>query len=296
MASAPLTYFVSYSRADEAFALKLAERLRAEGVNLWIDQLDIPAGDRWDKAVQAALKSSQGLMVLLSKTSVDSDNVMDEVSYALDESKQVIPVLCGKCEIPFRLRRLQYVDLSADFEAGFPLLLKNLGVKGSPARDPAIAPEKASTASRASGGPGRIPDRGLAEKRRRSLAFVGLGAVAVALAIASLRGCVPPQPPPPQVLQREDVQAALSTAEDIEVEALELTVQANAQPWDSVKSDRQWRRIEELWENAAAPLKVMLDNNRDYLPLRLRVQNRHLEYTNRQVFTSAMYDYRKAFS
>lgn len=120
-------YFISYSRTDTAIATQLAEQLRKKHVNLWIDQLDIPAGNRWDNAIEDALETCPGMIVLLSKTSVESENVLDEVSYALEENDQVIPVLLEPCDIPFRLRRLQYIDLSTNYEDGFNRLLQNIG-------------------------------------------------------------------------------------------------------------------------------------------------------------------------
>jgi len=35
--------FFSYSRADSEFVLKLATDLRNAGIDIWLDQLDIPA-------------------------------------------------------------------------------------------------------------------------------------------------------------------------------------------------------------------------------------------------------------
>jgi len=40
--------FISYSRQDAEFALQLGRDLREAGVHLWIDQLDIPPGGRWE--------------------------------------------------------------------------------------------------------------------------------------------------------------------------------------------------------------------------------------------------------
>ena len=42
--------FFSYSRADGEFVLKLASDLRAAGIDLWLDQEDIPPGERWDRS------------------------------------------------------------------------------------------------------------------------------------------------------------------------------------------------------------------------------------------------------
>src|SRR5688500_2704260 len=107
--------FVSYSRADSQFAVKLASDLRANGASVWIDQLDIAAGARWDDAIEEALRRSARVIVLLSPKSAASQNVMDEVSFALDEGKTIVPVLVERCTIPMRLRRLQYVDFTPGY-------------------------------------------------------------------------------------------------------------------------------------------------------------------------------------
>ena len=39
-------------------------------------------------------------------------------------AKLVVPVLHRDCKIPFRLRRLQYVDLSLNYSAGLDRLLR----------------------------------------------------------------------------------------------------------------------------------------------------------------------------
>src|SRR5947207_15448218 len=101
------TTFFSYSRSDSAFVLKLAKDLRDAGAELWLDQLDIKAGSRWDASIEAALNASTCIIVILSPASVGSNNVMDEVSFALENGKTVIPVMITECVTPFRLRRVQ---------------------------------------------------------------------------------------------------------------------------------------------------------------------------------------------
>lgn len=122
-------YFFSYTRDDSEFVLKLAKELRAVGANLWLDQLDILGGQHWDRTVEKALKSCKGMIAVLSPESVASDNVMDEVSYALDEGNLVVPVLIRSCDIPYRLRRVQYIDFTADYDTGFSQLLRALGIE-----------------------------------------------------------------------------------------------------------------------------------------------------------------------
>lgn len=66
--------FVSYSRKDSDFALRLAEDLKAAGANVWMDQLDIVGGQHWDRAVEAALDICPRVLVLLSPASVSSNS------------------------------------------------------------------------------------------------------------------------------------------------------------------------------------------------------------------------------
>lgn len=117
------TTFFSYARADAEFVLKLATDLRQAGASVWLDQLDIKPGARWDAAIETALHAARHLIVVLSPSSVSSNNVMDEVSYALENGKSVIPVLISDCTIPFRLKRLQYIDFTTGYEPGLARLL-----------------------------------------------------------------------------------------------------------------------------------------------------------------------------
>ena len=43
-------------------------------------------------------------------------------------SSFIIPVLYSECQIPFRLRRLQYTDFRNDYEFGVAQLLNALGI------------------------------------------------------------------------------------------------------------------------------------------------------------------------
>jgi hypothetical protein len=96
--------------------------LRDSGRHVWVDQLDIPKGARWDTEVEKALQACSCLLVVLSGASVKSQNVLDEVSYAIDEGRSVLPILLQPCNIPFRVKRLQYIDFTTDFAAGFTQL------------------------------------------------------------------------------------------------------------------------------------------------------------------------------
>ena len=172
--------FVSYSRADSEFALKLASDLRANGASVWLDQLDIAPGARWDSAIEDALRRSARVIVLLSPKAVASQNVLDEVSFAMDEGKAIVPVLVETCAVPMRLRRLQHVDFTPGYDAALGRLLVTLGVArtsvsrtATPPREPEAEP------------PPQEPLRGFATPEpapasgQRTLLFAGVAAAIV---------------------------------------------------------------------------------------------------------------------
>ena len=107
-----MSTFISYSRADSSFAVRLAKDLKSAGFDVWLDQLDIPTGARWDDEVEIALDSCKTFMIVLSPESLQSQNVKDEIGFAIDSGKDILPLRIKSGDIPFRLRRFQYVDFS----------------------------------------------------------------------------------------------------------------------------------------------------------------------------------------
>lgn len=105
--------FISYSRDNEDFALRLARELKTAGFSIWLDQLDIPAGARWDDALERALDACEIFMVILTPTSIASENVKDEIGFAIDHKKRILPVLLQEARVPLRLRRFQYIDFTS---------------------------------------------------------------------------------------------------------------------------------------------------------------------------------------
>ncbi len=119
--------FISYARADSAFAWQLVEDLSEYDLALWMDVRNIPKGANWDNEVQKGLDASDIMLVLLSPDSVNSQNVADEWSYFIDKNKPVVPLLIAAAEVPFRLSRRQRIDFTADYETGLRELLRAIG-------------------------------------------------------------------------------------------------------------------------------------------------------------------------
>ena len=121
--------FISYSRLDFGFADRVRNDLQALGAIVWIDQLDATPGLRWEVDVEKALENCQFLLAVISSNSVASENVLDEVYYAREEKKTVIPLVIGECKIPYRLRTLQRIDFVDDYNRGLKRLLKALNIE-----------------------------------------------------------------------------------------------------------------------------------------------------------------------
>jgi hypothetical protein len=136
-------YFLSYSRSDEEFALKLAGDLRAGGVSMWVDQLDIRPSQHWDRAIERAVRDCRGILVVLSPRSVASDNVADEISFAIDSGKSVLPVMIERCTLPLRITRMQVVDATRSYEDALRQCLAELRdgkAASGPQSEPSASP------------------------------------------------------------------------------------------------------------------------------------------------------------
>jgi len=107
-----LQTFISYSRVNQQFAIKLACELKSAGFSVWMDQFDIPTGSRWDEEIEKALHECEIFLLIMTPASIASENAKDEMGYAIDHGKRILPVLLEKCTVPLRLRRFQYVDFT----------------------------------------------------------------------------------------------------------------------------------------------------------------------------------------
>jgi hypothetical protein len=139
------SFFLSYSRSDERFALKFAKDLRAHGVAVWVDQLDIRPSEHWDRAVERAVRDCRGLVVILSPHSAASDNVADEISFAIDSGKPILPVMIERCTPPLRITRMHMIDATINYEGALQQCLAEIRRGGGGAN--ADRPEAAAPAA-----------------------------------------------------------------------------------------------------------------------------------------------------
>ena len=82
--------------------------------------------------MESGLTDSDCVLVVLSPSSVNSRNVLDEISLALESRKVIVPILHRDCVIPFRLRRIQYLDFRGNYLDAYQELLTVLTNKRTP--------------------------------------------------------------------------------------------------------------------------------------------------------------------
>ncbi|MGY3036156.1 hypothetical protein ACVIIV_005326 [Bradyrhizobium sp. USDA 4354] len=107
--------FLSHSSKDKSAARKLAGRLSELDFEVWFDEWQIAVGDSIVEKVFSALSASDTLVVLLSRASVRSRWVTEELNSSVmrqlsDGGIRVLPVLCETCAVPASLKHIKYAD------------------------------------------------------------------------------------------------------------------------------------------------------------------------------------------
>jgi hypothetical protein len=113
----PLRIFVSYSRADAAFADELAAGLELANFEVTIDRHSIIEGEDWRSRLGALIGDADTIVFLLSPDSAGSAVCQWEVDAAVKLSKRIIPVLVrrlGEISAPPALASINYVRFDPD--------------------------------------------------------------------------------------------------------------------------------------------------------------------------------------
>src|SRR5580658_10173074 len=176
--------FISYRRADQAWAQLLHSQLRAEGVEAWYDA-QVGAGQDWRIATAKALESSRIFVLLFSENAAQSSDIAKELAAATLEKKLIIPVrlqnIAPKGAFLYELASRNWVNAYEDTEAKLGQLAKGLAqLVRTGARDESVLPFE-----RADDG-GHTPATA-ARKSIRTPAIIATAAVLV-IAVSGIAG------------------------------------------------------------------------------------------------------------
>jgi adenylate cyclase len=103
--------FVSYARADEAVASRVAETLRGDGYDVWRDD-ELPAHRAYAEVIEERLKSAKAVIVLWSAESAKSQWVRAEADTARAAGTLVQASLDGNIP-PLPFNQIQCADLGS---------------------------------------------------------------------------------------------------------------------------------------------------------------------------------------
>lgn len=98
--------FISHASEDKArFVTAFAERLRASGVDAWLDRWEMLPGDSLvDKIFEEGLRNASAVVVILSANSVSKPWVREELNAAfvkrVNTGSKLIPVVLDDCAVP----------------------------------------------------------------------------------------------------------------------------------------------------------------------------------------------------
>ncbi len=109
--------FISHATEDkDGFVREFAAGLRAKGVDAWLDEWEIAAGDSLVRKIFAqGIAGATVFVVVLSKVSVTKPWVLEELDASvirkIQEGAKLIPVVLDDVEVPASLRHLLWLSV-----------------------------------------------------------------------------------------------------------------------------------------------------------------------------------------
>lgn len=112
--------FLCHSSTNKDFVRKLAKDLNYFGLDGWLDEWEIEAGDYLHESIGNALQKCRYVGVVISPSFIESEWCNDELRQSLSREKRqkgkvVIPLLCGKAIPPAFIEDRLYLDFSNNY-------------------------------------------------------------------------------------------------------------------------------------------------------------------------------------
>jgi formylglycine-generating enzyme required for sulfatase activity len=132
MDSRPLKVFLCHAHPDADKVRALYARLKADGVDAWLDAESLIPGQNWQVEIPKAIRESDVVIVCLSEKSINKEGyVQKEIKSALDVADEkpegtifIIPARLEECKTPDRLNLYHWVDLYEEY--GYQRLMRAL--------------------------------------------------------------------------------------------------------------------------------------------------------------------------
>src|SRR5205814_62352 len=114
--------FISYSRRNESFAVRLNRDLERAGVASWLDTADIPTHQRWREELVRAIGIATRVVLLASPESARSDEVRKELAEAAARGTPIVTLLVAGTvnDLPTDWQARQLLDFRGAYWATLP--------------------------------------------------------------------------------------------------------------------------------------------------------------------------------
>lgn len=133
----PYKAFISHSSKDKPKVEKIVQRLNQASILTFYDKHDIGVGMSLKKTIKKAITSVGYVVLCLSKNSIESKWVLDEIVWALEYANElglegddfILPVRLETFEYPEKisfLKDIKYADFASDFETALANLIAAL--------------------------------------------------------------------------------------------------------------------------------------------------------------------------
>lgn len=96
--------FISYSREDQEHVFPVVNKLREQGLDIWIDQEGIHGAKLWSQEIVNAIENSKVFILFASTKAFVSKNVTKELALASESDKHILPVFIEDAEIPAAMK------------------------------------------------------------------------------------------------------------------------------------------------------------------------------------------------
>jgi TolB-like protein/Flp pilus assembly protein TadD len=155
MPAAAQAVFISYASQDAEVAGRIANALRAGGIEVWLDQTELRGGDAWDQKIRREIQTCALFIPVISTNTVARHegyfrlewDLADQRSHMIARNRAFILPVCvdstseSAADTPESFRRVQWTRLPAgdtgpDFVTRIELLLAGAPTAGHPPAHP----------------------------------------------------------------------------------------------------------------------------------------------------------------
>jgi TIR domain len=117
--------FISHAPTDREWVRAFAESLKAEGANVWLDQLEVPLGQPVEDELEEGFRASDVIAFVITPENARSPNLFFELGAMIAGGKRGVAIVSkdmDASEIPYPLRIRRYLLRESPKETAHKLL------------------------------------------------------------------------------------------------------------------------------------------------------------------------------